>query len=411
MPSTIPDTTVEVTFTASPFDSFTLDDPVRGVLDNPDYILGGEVFEDISEDVLSVNVTRGKSRTLDHFTAGRASVRLQNRTREYDPLYTAGPRYGEITTQREVRIRTAGSAVFEGQIDDWAFDYSVNRDSVATMHVVDALATFAAQTLGTAYAPIEQTTGARINAVLNRPEVGWPSTKRSIEDGLAILAAGTAIAPNTRVLNYLQAVESSEPGEFYVDANGNVAFKERNQIPDASTFAFSDTGSATDVPYVGIGIDLSSELLFNSISITREGGITQTADDFASQAQYGVQSLVFTDNLLSTDSEALNLANYLLGLYKNPLVRVQRIEVELAGLSNEQQAKVLGLELGEISQVIFTPNGIGDPISLQVKIIGINHAVSTNNHRVIFETDSTATNLFILDDLEFGKLDSGVLGF
>jgi DNA helicase HerA-like ATPase len=70
MPATLPTTTVEVTFTASPFDSFTLDDPVRGVLDNSNFTLGGEVFEDITADVLSVAVTRGKSRTLDHFTEG-----------------------------------------------------------------------------------------------------------------------------------------------------------------------------------------------------------------------------------------------------------------------------------------------------------------------------------------------------
>jgi hypothetical protein len=356
-------------------------------------------------------VTRGKSRTLDRFTSGRATIQVQNRTRDYDPLYTAGPHYGEITTQREVRIKTAGSAVFLGQIEDWAFDYNVNRESTASIHVVDGFATFAAQTLGTAFAPIEQLSGARINAVLDRPEVAWPSNKRAIQDGLATLAAGTAIAENTNVLNYLQSVESSEPGELFIDSSGNVAFKERNQVPDASTFAFTDTGSAAGVPYVGIGVDLSSELLFNSIAVTREGGLTQTADDTASQAIFGVQSLVVNDVLLTTDAAALDLANYLLGIYKNPLVRVQRIEVELAGLSVAQQARVLSLDLGEISQVIFTPNGIGDAISLQVKIIGINHSVRTNSHRVVFETDSTATSLFILDDVAFGKLDSGVLGF
>jgi hypothetical protein len=411
MPSTLPETTVEVTFSTSPFDAFTLDDPVRGVLDNTDFILGGDVFDDITEDVLAVSVSRGKSRTLDHFTAGRATIQLQNRDREYDPLNTAGPRFGEITTQREVRIKTDGTAVFLGQIDDWAFEYKVNRESIATIHAVDALATFAAQTLGTAFAPPEQLTGARINAVLNRPEVAWPSNKRIIEDGFAVLAAGTAIAPNTRVLNYLQSIESSEPGEFFVDTAGNVAFRERNQVPDASTFAFTDDGSASGVPFVGIQIDLSSELLFNSVAITRENGITQTANDFASQAKFGVQSLVFSDALLASDEEALNLANYLLGLYKNPLVRVQKVEVELAGLAEEQQAKALSLDLGEISQVIFTPNGIGDPISLQVKIIGINHSVGLNSHRITFETDSTATNLLILDDEVFGLLDSGVLGF
>jgi hypothetical protein len=116
MPSTIPDTTVEVTFTSSPFDSFTLDDPVRGVLDNTDFILGGDVFTDITEDVLAVAVTRGKSRTLDHFTAGRASIQLQNRDREYDPLYTAGPLFGQITIYSKLalipRLRELGVQIY-----------------------------------------------------------------------------------------------------------------------------------------------------------------------------------------------------------------------------------------------------------------------------------------------------------
>jgi len=408
----LPTTTVEVNFTTSIFEGFTLDDSVRGVLDNTNFTLGGGtlVFTDITSDVLSVQVNRGKSRILDHFTSGRATIRLQNRDREYDPFYSAGPRFGQITTQREMRIQTAGSAVYFGQIDDWSFEYDVNRDSVATMYVTDALATFAAQTLGTAFAPIQQTTGARINAVLNRPEVGWPGG-REIDTGLAVLAAASSIPANTKVLNYLQTIEKSEPGDFYVDASGNVAFKERNTIPADTAVTFSDTGLPADIPYIGLDLDLSSQLLYNQVSVTRQNGITQTANDIGSQAQYGVQSLVLNDILLSTDAAALDLATWLVNIYKNPLVRVQRIETELAGLSTTQQAQVLSFELGEIAQLSFTPNGIGDPINVQVKIIGINHSITPNNHRVTFETDSTATNLLILDDLQFGILNLGLLGF
>jgi hypothetical protein len=69
---------------------FTLDDVDKGVLDNTEYVLGGDALIDVTEYLRSVQVDRGRSRTLEKFTAGQANISLDNRTRIFDPTYGPG---------------------------------------------------------------------------------------------------------------------------------------------------------------------------------------------------------------------------------------------------------------------------------------------------------------------------------
>ncbi len=48
---------------------FTLDDPVKGKLDNTLYVLGGDVLVDVTSTVRQVSVKRGRNRQLEKFTA------------------------------------------------------------------------------------------------------------------------------------------------------------------------------------------------------------------------------------------------------------------------------------------------------------------------------------------------------
>ena len=109
-----PAVTVEVGFDLSglggPF--FTLDDSVQGVLDNTEFTLGGTLFYDVSDRVRSINVSRGKSRELDRFTAGQTAIEFNNNDRAFDPEYAASPFFGQIIPRRDVRVKANGSAVF-----------------------------------------------------------------------------------------------------------------------------------------------------------------------------------------------------------------------------------------------------------------------------------------------------------
>jgi len=56
-----------------PGNFFLLDDPVQGVLDNIDYVLGGgSFFYDVSAYVQEIGIQRGKSRALDRYSSGQA---------------------------------------------------------------------------------------------------------------------------------------------------------------------------------------------------------------------------------------------------------------------------------------------------------------------------------------------------
>ena len=72
------DTTVTVYFDVPTTPVFTLDDPVAGKLDDTTYVLAGDVAVDISTDVTSVSVNRGRSRWLDEIRVGTASFTVRN---------------------------------------------------------------------------------------------------------------------------------------------------------------------------------------------------------------------------------------------------------------------------------------------------------------------------------------------
>jgi len=93
---------------------FTLDDDVRGLLDNDVYLLGGTIFFDVTNKVKSVSVRRGKNRQLDEFDAGLANIVFDNNDRTFDPTFAGSPYAGQIIPKRAVRISSGGQRIFTG---------------------------------------------------------------------------------------------------------------------------------------------------------------------------------------------------------------------------------------------------------------------------------------------------------
>jgi hypothetical protein len=406
----IPATTVEIGFDLSalggPF--FILDDPVQGVLDNTEYTLGGTLFYDVTEYVRSVSVRRGKSRQLDRFTAGGASIEFNNNSRAFDPENTASPFFGQIIPKRTIKVETGGSAVFYGVVDDWNLNYDISGLSLAGADCVDGF-TLLAQRALTASTETSQKTGARINAILDRTEVNWPSSLRDIDTGATTLQADV-IEDGTNVLEYLQTVTDTEPGSIFMGADGFIVFKDRSVAPvSAGLVVFSDDG--TGVEFSDVQVVYGSELLYNYIQIERDNGGTAIVQDADSINSYGQQALIQSGLLMNTDADALELANYLLGQYSEPEYRFESLTVQLEALSPTDQASVLGLEIGETAQIKFTPNNVGSQIDKYATIIRIDHEMLPMSHRITFGFQTLDFASLILDDVEFGLLDTGRLGF
>jgi hypothetical protein len=437
-----PATTVTAYFdlSATGGDFFTLNDPTKGELDNVTYTLAGDIATDITADTMRVSVRRGRdSQLFEDIPAGTASVQLQNRTRTYDPNYASSPYVGNVRPGKRVNVASAGVSIFDGIVADWNLDYEVGGMSLAFAECVDALGQLGRMELDAWTATASQTAGPRIEDVLDRPEVAF-TANRSIDTGVSVLQ-GDSVTWSSNVLNYLQLVTRSDLGWFYASRTGVVTFRDRlDPLNVGIAVTFADDG--TGVPFQGIAMSYGSELLYNRVGIDRENGTLQTVTDAASQALYGASSLSERGLLLDSDTQSLDMANYLLGIYSDPELRVAALTVELAALDPTQQASVLGLDIASVISVTWTPNGVGltgDEAALEILqdsefwidaniddlparvsssltrsciVEGIAHDITPDSHTVTLSLGDADRRSFLqLDDPIFGTLDHNVLAF
>lgn len=395
-------------------DFFTLDDPVKGELDDAPFGLAGDILQDVTPEVRSVSVRRGRSRELERYQAGAATVDLDNSQRKYDPSAgTAITQYGaSMRPRKEVVIQTAGVPIFTGVVDDWDLAYSLNGDHIASVKVTDGFVFLANQDIEP-HTATAQSTGARINAILDRSEIGWPAGKRNIDTGLATLQAdaigGTANPAAVNALAYLQRVDEAEQGALFMGADGLLTFRDRSDLQILTNVKFADDG--TGIPFTNIDASYGSEELRNRVTVTRLNGGTATVEDAQSIDDFGAIDYEIRDSLLADDSQAEDLANTLLTRYSQPLLRVDGIELVLNALESAQISQVLALELGSLVRVLYTPSGIGDPIDQFVRLDSIEHSIDPGVHRVRLSFSEGQAPALVLDSSEFGVLNTNVLGF
>jgi hypothetical protein len=380
----------------------TLDDPTKGKLDDPNYPLSGTIFYDVTDRMVEISIGRGKNRQLDQYDVGLASVVLQNNDRIFDPTYEASPYFGQIIPKRALRISAGTALSFVGAADDWNLLYEPNGQSIVSLSASDAFSYFTDQTipLGT---PTAELSGARVNSILDLPDVNWPDDKRRIDDGIQLLT-DEVIADNTNVLNYLKQVTASEPGAFYIDREGNVVFQDRHNTFRSTPTVIADDG--TGIPYVGMNIQYGSEFLYNEIVIGAQAG-TAVAQDPASIGEYGVLNFTQT-GLLTSDIEAVeSIATIYASKFSQPEYRFESVDIQLDELTPQQQTEILALDISDVVLIKFTPNNIPPAIIRYGEIIRIDHAVTVTSHVVRLGFASTEKSAWTLSDAAFGRLSEG----
>lgn len=386
-------------------DFFTLDDPVKGELDDAPFGLAGDILTDVSDDVRSVTVRRGRASETTKIDTGTANVVLDNTARLYDPTAAASVSlYGpSILPRKSINIDINGEYLFRGQVEDWDLQYSRGGDSVTTAKAADGFALIGQQ-LFTASAV--GATGLTGSVIYDSASVaGWPLGRIVVDDGNATIGAHT-IDADTNVLTYLQEIAGSEPGLLFIDRAGSLRFRDRTASQAPTGVTFTDDG--TGIPFQSIEIDYGTELLYTRVEVEYTGGKV-TAENTASTLDYGLTTLQ-VKTLLGTLSEAEDLAEFLVQRYGQPVLRILGLSVEMDGLTSAQQALLLGLELGDGVEISFTPNGIGDPIERTVVVDAIQHTIAPTRHEVRFDFSQTLASL-ILDSTEQGILDENTLGF
>jgi len=394
---------------------FVLDDPIKGVLDNTEFTLGGDRFFDITDRLISVSTSRGKSQALDRIDAGQLNIVIDNSDRLFDPLYEDGLYFSQLIPGKEIRISCNGFPVIYGFVDDLDIAYEPGNRSVVSMQASDGLSGLTQNNLPEVFPDVELS-GARVTRILDLPEVAWPTDKRSIDTGNSFMS-DTDISEGTQAISYLQLVATSEAGEVFVSKDGDFVFKARNSAPGVIDLYFTDEASIpgyTTVPFADLGVVYGNEELYNRVVLTNNFPLfpeEATAEDAESQLTYGARSYTVNGLLNNEPSDLQFLADFLLARFKEPQYRFSSLSVVMDILSESQQNEVLDLEIGDIVQVRFTPSGIPPAIEQFVRVIGISHDWSNNEKRINLALERLDFSLFILDDPLFGELDSDRLSF
>lgn len=399
---------------------FQLDDAVYGLLDTGK--LGGIQFADLTTTVQSINITRGRSRQLQEFNTGTATVSFWNKSRALDPLNTASPYWNTTTNSTgivprlPIVIKANGITIFTGIIQDWNVNYDLGNNDIVYAQCADAFTVLASTNMN-AHTTTEQLSGARINEVLNYPEVMYQGA-RQVGTGSSTLGgtaanAAFSISEDTAVLNYLQTVTTSEQGFLYVAADGTLTFKGRTEVLNVSSGATFSGDTSTGIPFQTLSNEFGDELLFNVVVTQSPAGGPFTAQDADSIAQYQAQTYTNTNLLNSSSTETSQLGQYLLGKYKQPVLRFTGLSTQLVALSETKQNICLDMDLTDICTVV-KHFAVGTPTSASQTLIvsGVSHNITPASHIVTYTFESTDSNQYLtLDDPIFGILDGNLLAF
>jgi hypothetical protein len=389
-------------------------DPTTGSLANADALRIGRLsgagtsysdFELVAVAVFRRALTAAEISAVSTYYATRAAIPGTATIDRIDAVVdgTGSPYYGSVVPRKPVRIKDGSDLIALLRAERWDLDYSLSGDSLAVLALADSLGDLATTTLPAIPEPAEPT-GTRITAILDA--IDWPSTARDIDTGRARLAAET-VADGTNAAAYLQKVEASEPGALFVAKDGSLTFRDRAALQDYSDgIAFG-----TDLPFTEpMQVSSGADDLTNRAIVVWSAG-TATVDNTTAQARYGVLSRT-VDTLLETEADAEALGSWLTSKDATPRLRVESLTVHRHGLTSGQATSLHSLDIGSPVGVTWTPNNVGDDTTQRSVVDQITHDATAGGtrHTVTFAL-SPANAGFLLDDADFGVLDTSALGF
>jgi len=393
-------------------DAFILD---TSTLNGTDVLNGSTDFVDATQYVLGVAIQRGRGSQLEQFNPGTCRILADDRAsgRLFDPANTASTWYQgdfDLAPRRAVKVLAGTAELFVGAITDLDITYEMPNLSFASITAADGLYELSRTSL-TAFTPSSQLTSARVSTILDRAEVAYSTALRDISTGVA--TCGTvAYADNTNTLQALQSVAIAEDGRLFADRKNQIVFDPRIDFTFSTAIA-SFGGTATNaIPILSIGVGYGQGTLFNRVQIDVDGGTAaQVAADTASQTQYGVQTLAFSNVPLNTLAAGSALAQNLLDKYKEPVIRFNEISTSLNACGSALWPTVLALDVGDIINVTKTYT-TGLPLSRtdSVFIESVNHDITTSDHRIRFGLgQAQLLTAFILNQSELDDVNVGLV--
>jgi hypothetical protein len=407
-------------------DAFTLDNPLRGVLDDPLYVLDGTTeFASVIESTTNIAVRRGRKDIGDQFNAGTLTCTILDVDGVFNPFDDQSPFYNTPDSQpglapmRKVRFMRYDNSnveelLFTGYVINYDYNFGLGEIDTVTVYCADQFYLLAQTYLNDLNVDPE-TSGERIETILNLPEVAFPLLSRDISTGTVNLGhnASYDVTAGTNALQYITQInETSEFGRLFMSRSGVMTFQDRiGNTLSAPVADFHDDG--TGIPYTGCGISFQADAVVNRAVVTGLNGNTATAEDSASIAQYFIQTTSITDSLLHVQGEIDTAASYL--LFPQPEPRYTSVETTFLALTDPQKDTLAVVEIGDTITVekTFQTGATTMQLAQELSVEGVEHYLDfQSGHRVAYFTSpTTVVYELILDDILYGVIDAlNVLG-
>ena len=199
----------------------------------------------LSSRVLSMEWDRGRdkgSQYIGRSIAGSLTLRLDNRSGDYNSFNSASPLYGNILPGRKVRVRaTAVGAevvnytLWTGFLERITPSIEVGGWQEVTLEAIGPLGRISGHEIATALAEVVLS-GAALSSALN--EAGWSTTELFRDLGLSTLQYW--YANNDDALEAIRQIEETELGFIGEGKNGFITFEARNHR------SLDGSGTSTD---------------------------------------------------------------------------------------------------------------------------------------------------------------------
>lgn len=239
----------------------------------------------------------------------------------------------------------------------------------------------------------------------------WPASLRELTTSGRLVQPVLEAFANASPVQYLQVLESSEPGLLFAKANGNVALVDYMTLTgDDYTVPISTWGTGVgELTYERVVVQNDDSLLYTQGQAQRLGGQTQYADDAAKQLRYGVRPTPGRSNLLLTnDDEPREIAQWDLDHFKGGLQRLTGLIINPLA-SEAVLAAFVALEIGKLIKVRVREPGQVGYTEYTVQIQGITNTITRKKWRAQLDlADQYGKRYFRVGDTLAGTYTLGL---
>jgi hypothetical protein len=360
---------------------------------------------DLTPDVRSISIKRGRNIVRDTYEAGTCTVRVLDPNSYFNPQNTASPYFGFLTPLRKLRVSATkdgvGYFLFSGYTVDYKYYYPQGQETA----YVDLICTDAFRLMQqagittVADATAGQDTGTRINKILD--QVQWPTSMRTIDTGNTLTVADPATSRTS--LDALKNCEFSEQGAFYLNPEGTAIFLNRTNVIKKAGQTPIEFNQTTGIPYSNLTFAFDDKLIINSAGMTRVGGVQQVSENATSIAKYFSHQLNEANLVAQTDADTLNIAKIYVASRAETSIRIDNMTVDLLDPA-VPTATMLGLDyFSNLKITNVQPDG-----STIVKVLqaqGLAWEITPNTMRCTVTTLENLVEGFII-----GSNTSGIIG-